>query len=165
MKTITLLVPFLVLGFVRLTAPQHQGESDGIDKRSYRLGGIGAFSEVVGGGVKKLALSSPMTSQEMDALMDEATKIAARNRVKLHRETDFLVTDLFPASVTEGKHVLLIYQDPVKEEYMALKAETEKLIADGKYEGEARLNIAREMGRLLSYSEERIEAMLVAAGT
>ena len=106
MKTITLLVPFLVLGFVRLTAPQHQGESDGIDKRSYRLGGIGAFSEVVGGGVKKLALSSPMRSQEMDALMDEATKIAARNRVKLHRETDFLVTDLFPASVTEGKHVL-----------------------------------------------------------
>ena len=160
MKILTLLVPFLVFGFASLTAAQHQGESDGIDKRSYRLGGIGAFSEVVGAGVKKLALSSPMTPQEMDALMDEAKKIAERNGVNLYRETDFLVTDLFPASVTEGKHVLLIYLDPVKEEYMALKAKKEKLIADQAYEGDARLEIARAMGRLLSYSEEKIEAML-----
>ena len=160
MMTKTFLVLLLVLGFASTTVAQHQGETDDIDRRSYRLGGIGAFSEVVGAGVKKLALSSAMTPEEMDALMDRAKKIADRNRVKLYRETDFLVTDLFPASVTEGKHVLLIYLGPVKDEYMALKAKKEKLIAGNAYEGEARREIAQEMGRLLSYKEEKIDSLL-----
>ncbi len=56
--------------------------------------------------------------------------------------------------------MLLIYLDPVKDEYRALKSRKQKLIDDGLYEGEARKEIAREMGRLLSYPEERIEAML-----
>ena len=56
--------------------------------------------------------------------------------------------------------MLLIYLDPIKDEYRALKARKQKLIDDGQYEGEARKEIAREMGRLLSYPEERIEAML-----
>ena len=34
--------------------------TDSIDQRSYRLGGIGAFAEMVGAGVKRLALSAPM---------------------------------------------------------------------------------------------------------
>jgi hypothetical protein len=70
------------------------------------------------------------------------------------------VTDLFPEEVTRGKHVMLIYLDPVKDEYMALKAEKQALIADGKYEGEARAEIARKMGRLLSYPEQHIERLL-----
>jgi hypothetical protein len=70
------------------------------------------------------------------------------------------VTDLFSEALTEGKHVLLIYLDPVKGEYMALKADKNALIEQGSYEGEARLDIARRMGRLLSYPEERIETML-----
>jgi hypothetical protein len=131
-----------------------------IDQRSYRLGGIGAFSEMVGVGLKKLALSSPMTPAEMDALMEDAERIARDNGVKIYRETDFLVTDLFSEALTEGKHVLLIYLDPVKGEYMALKADKNALIEQGSYEGEARLDIARRMGRLLSYPEERIETML-----
>ena len=160
MKTKTILVLFLVLGFASVSVAQHRGETDDIDLRSYRLGGIISFSEMVAAGVKKLALSSAMTPEEMDALMEGAKKIAERNGVKLHRETDFLVTDLFPASITEGKHVLLIYLDSVKDEYMALKARKEKLIADNAYQGEARLEIAREMGRLLSYKEDKIEGML-----
>ncbi len=133
---------------------------EGIDQRSYRLGGIGAFAEVVAVGVKKLALSAPMTPDEMDASMEEAQRIAEENGVKIYRETDFLVTDLFSEEVTRGKHVLLIYLDPVKDEYMALKAEKEALIAESKYEGEARREIARKMGRLLSYPEEHIERLL-----
>ena len=87
---------------------------------------------------------------------------AERTGIKLYRETDFLVTDLFPASVTEGKHVLLIYLDPIKDEYMALKARKERLLAAQAYEGEARLDIARGMGRLLSYQEDKIDAMLAS---
>ncbi len=43
---------------------------------------------------------------------------------------------------------------------MALKAEKETFVAEGTYEGEARREIAREMGRLLSYPEEHIERLL-----
>ena len=38
----------------------------------------------------------------------EAERIAANNGAEAFRENDFLVTDLFSASLTEGKHVLLI---------------------------------------------------------
>ena len=131
-----------------------------IDERSYQLGVIGGFAEVVGVGVKKLALSSAMSPDDMAGLREEAEKIVARNNAQCFLETNFLVTDLFPIEVTEGKHVLFIYLDPVKDEYMALKARKQQLIDDGEYEGEARKEIAREMGRLLSYPEERIEAML-----
>ena len=131
-----------------------------IDERSYQLGVIGAFAEVVGVGVKRLALSSPLSPEAMDALIEEAERIVERNDALSYRETDFLVTDLFPAEITEGKHVLLIYRDPVKDEYMALKDQKQQLIDAGRYEGEARKDIARGMGRLLSYPEERIEKML-----
>ena len=131
-----------------------------IDHRSYQLGVIGAFAEVVGAGVKRLALSSPMTPEVMDALIDDAETIIARNDAKAYRETDFLVTDLFPAEITEGKHVILIYNDPVLDEYMALKKRKQGLVDEGRYEGEARADIAREMGRLLSYPEERVDRML-----
>lgn len=131
-----------------------------IDPRSYNLGVIGGFAEVVGVGVKRLALSSPMPPAEMDALIDEAVKIIERNDAKAYRETDFLVTDLFPAELTEGMHVILIYNDPVLDEYMALKERKQKLVDEGRYEGEERKEIAREMGRLLSYPEARIEQML-----
>ena len=54
------------------------------------------------------------------------------------RETDFLVTDLYPADVAEGKHVLLIYTGDTLEQYLAIKADKARLIAAGEYEGEAR---------------------------
>lgn len=141
-------------------SPTVANEEPMIDQRSYQLGNIGTFAEVVNIGVKKLALSPALTPQEMDGLIEEAEKIIERNGAKHYREEDFLVTDLFPPEVTEGKQVILIYMDPVKDEYMALKAKKEALISEGKYEGEARKEIAREMGRLLSYPEERIETML-----
>lgn len=133
-----------------------------IDRRSYRLGGIDSFAEVVSIGIKKLALSSAMAPQEMDALVDDARRIAADNSVELYRETDFLVTDLFPASATQGKHVLLIYRGTAKDEYVALKQRKTELTATGKYTGKAREDIAREMGRLLSYPEAKIDEMLKA---
>lgn len=132
----------------------------GLDERSYQLGVIGAFSEVVSLGVKELALSSAMDPRDMDDLIDEARRIAAKNEVEIYREKDFLVTDLFPAAITEGKHVLLIYRGAVKEEYLALKEEKRALEQSGEYSGEARREIARKLGLLLSYPESRIEKML-----
>ena len=135
-----------------------------VDARSYRLGGIGAFSEMVGAGVKKLALSAALDPDEMDALVEDATRIAEENGAEIYRETDFLVTDLFPAELTDGKHVLVISSAETREEYMALKAEKVRLVEAGEYEGEARREVARSFGALLSYSQEKIEALLKAGG-
>jgi hypothetical protein len=151
---------------VAACAPTHRAGVEGvstvqrIDERSYQLGVIGAFAEVVSLGVKKLALSSAMDPREMDAVIEEAQRIAEKNGVEIYREDDFLVTDLFPETVTEGKHVLLIYRGSTKDEYLALKAEKRALEERGAYTGEARKEIARKMGRLLSYPESRIEEML-----
>jgi len=131
-----------------------------IDQRSYRLGSIGAFAEMVDAGVKRLALSAALEPGEMDALVEEAERIARDHKVELFRETDFLVTDLFSAELTEGKHVLLIYRGDTRQEYMEIKEEKLRLEGLGQYEGEARREIARRFGALLSYSDERIASLL-----
>jgi hypothetical protein len=131
-----------------------------VDQRSWNLGAIAAFSEMVEYGVKRLALGAPLLPAEMDALYEAATEIAQSHGVGLYRESDFLVTDLFSASLTEGKEVLLICNEDTYEEYQALKAEKRRLEAQGEYVGEARTEIARRFGRLLSYPEAHIEAEL-----
>lgn len=132
----------------------------GIDDRSYQLGIMGGFSEVVRLGVKTLALSEVMSPEEMDGVMDDAMVIAERNKVEMWRETDFLVTDLFPANVAEGKHVLLIYTGDTLDKYLAIKSDKATLVAAGNYAGEAREDIARRFGHLLSYSDAIIDDLL-----
>ena len=136
----------------------HPGST--IDKRSYNLGAIGAFAEMVGADVKKLGLSSPLTPKEMDVLIDDAKSIAERNGAKIYCEEDFLVTDLFPKELTQDKHVLLIYTGSTKDDYFALKSKKRKLVETGKYKGAAREAIARGMGKLLSYSDRKIDSLL-----
>jgi hypothetical protein len=131
-----------------------------IDQRSYNLGILGGFSEVVKLGVKKLALSEVMSPAEMDAMMDDAMVIAKRNEVQMWRETDLIVTDLYPADVALGKDVLLIYTGDTIDEYLALKKEKAALAAAGKYRGVAREKIARQFGRLLSYPENVIDDLI-----
>jgi hypothetical protein len=110
--------------------------------------------------VKKLALSEVMSPAEMDAMMDDALEIAQRNEVQMWRETDLIVTDLYPADVALGKDVLLIYTGDTIDEYLALKKEKTALAAAGKYRGVAREKIARRFGRLLSYPENVIDDLI-----
>lgn len=133
-----------------------------IDPYSYNLGIIGAFSELVNVGVKKLALSEALPPEEMDQLADEAEKIAERNHVKLHRENDLIVTWLFPAEVAVGKDVFLIYNGSTKDEYFALKEEVKNLEASGKYSDSARLEISIRFGKMLSYPQPKIDELIAA---
>ena len=148
---------------VLLTTPlmtQTREDSPAINQRSYNLGIMGGFAEVVRLGVKKLALSEVMSPEEMDDVMEDAMVIAKRNQVQMWRETDFLVTDLYPADVAAGKHVLLIYTGDTLDQYLAIKADKSRLVAAGEYEGAAREEIARRFGRLLSYPESVIDELL-----
>ena len=138
-------------------AEESSNMNNQIDQRSYRLGGLSSFAEMVRVGVKTLALSAAMTPEEMDALVDEAERIAQEEGVLLYRETDLIVTDLFPADVALGKHVLLIYKGTTLDEYLALKQRRSELQESGTYEGEARRDIARQFGKLLSYPDTIIE--------
>ena len=131
-----------------------------IDQRSYTLGGLSTFAEMVRVGVKTLALSAAVTPEEMDDLVEDAERIAREEGVMLYRETDLIVTDLFPADVAAGKHVLLIYQGATLDEYLALKQRKSELVASGSYAGEARRDIARQFGILLSYPNAVVEEMI-----
>lgn len=131
-----------------------------IDQRSWEIGVITAFAEIVDVGVKKLAISGTMPRAEVESLWEEATKIANENQVSLYREPELLVSDLFPADVAKGKEVLLIYKASTLEEYMALKREKALLVKSGRYTGKAREGIARQFGRLLSYPESGIDVLL-----
>ena len=131
-----------------------------IDDRSYQLGIMGGFSEVVKLGVKTLALSEVMSPAEMDDILDDALVVAKRNGVEMWREADFLVTDLYPADVAAGKHVLLIYTGDTLDQYLAIKTDKAELVSTGKYSGAAREEIARRFGRLLSYPESVIDDLL-----
>ncbi len=115
---------------------------------------------MIGAGVKKLALSAAMPPEEMDALINEARAIAERNGAEVYLEEEFLVTDLFPADITDGMQVLLIYRGLTLQEYLDLKERKRLLVESGSYEGTARAEIAREMGRLLSYPEDKITSLL-----
>ena len=131
-----------------------------IDSRSFNLGIIAAFAEIVGAGVKTLALSEVLSPAEAYALEAEAGRIAQRNGVLIHREPDLLVTDLFPADVAKDKHVFLIYKGTTLEDYRRLKEDKARLEREGRYDAAARRSVAERFGRLLSYPPSRIGALL-----
>ena len=131
-----------------------------IDQRSYTLGGLSTFAEMVRVGVKTLALSAAVTPEEMDGLVEDAERIAQEEGVMLYREPELIVTDLFPADVAVGKHVLLIYKGATLDEYLALKQRKSELVASGSYTDDARRDMARQFGKLLSYPDANIEELI-----
>jgi len=150
-------------GFLIMVAGQNStGEEyqQPVDRYSYNLGILGGFAEVVKLGVKTLALSEVMTAEEMDRMMHDAQVVAARNGVKLYRESDLLVTDLYPANVATGKDVLLIYTGTTLHTYLAIKADKAALLAQNAYNAAAREEIARRFGRLLSYPDSVIDELI-----
>ncbi len=132
------------------------------DQNCIHVGGFSAFSEIVGLGVKTMALSAAMLPGEMDIFMPDAERIAEREGVEIYREPELLVTDLFPAEVTAGKHVILIYQGSTLNEYLALKEEKAALVKAGIYSGKPREEIARKFGKLLSYPDAAINEKLAS---
>jgi len=149
------MLPLLALAQDRSYTPSRIGED------CFRLGAAAAFSEMVRFGVKKLALSSAVSPQEMSIVEDELRRTIAEQDVQAYLETDLIVTDLFPEDIAEGKHLMLIYKGNSLDEYLALKEKKNALVRTGKYSGQARKDIAREFGRLLSYPESTIEEKIM----
>lgn len=129
-------------------------------QHEYELGGVGAFSEMINAGVKRMAFSAPMAPADMDGFLELAIQTAAKHQVEIYRESQFEDSDLFPEGIAEGKDVLVLYQGNTLDAYLKWKADKARLIQSKQYNGEARQSIARRLGRLLSYSPRKINHLL-----
>ena len=100
------------------------------------------------------------TEEERDSFLPEFDKLCENYDVHYYVENEAFLTDLFPLSLNRGKFNVIFYQDDLAlREYLDLKAEKEKAIADGKY-ADCREDIARRYGKLLSYTYEGIQRLL-----
>ncbi len=134
---------------------------DKLDRRSYNLGMIYAFAEVVGSGVKRLGLSPPLTEEEYESVIDDTRLIADEYGVTLHTDRDFLETLLFNPEYTRGRIVIhLADSGETLDEYLRLKERKRRLEEAGELTRAKEEEIARGLGALLSYSEEAIERLL-----
>lgn len=123
-------------------------------------GQVETFAEMVKSGVKPLALSPPLSSQEMDLFFPEAKRIAEQYEIELYREADLIETGLFSDSLIDSKEVLILYKGNGLRSYQALKSEIELAKSSGTYTGNQKIEFSRRFGRLLGYPVERINELL-----
>jgi hypothetical protein len=136
-------------------------DSGVLDQRSYQLGMVYAFAEMVGSGVKRLALSPALTEDQFEDIVEDVRLIAEEYGLVLHVDRDFLETKLFSPEYTRGKIVIhLAAERATIDEYEALKERKRGNLVAGTLTEEADLEIARGLGRLLSYSEESVQSLL-----
>jgi len=157
MKYISSLIFFALFFGCQSDTPNSNNKMNHYD---YELGVIASFSEMVAADVKQLALSSPMSPKDMDEFIVEAEKVAAKYDVAVYRESDLIITNLFPADVAKDKEVLVLYKGNTKDAYLQLKADKAKLEKAGTYDKKASIDISRRFGRLLSYSPKKINQLL-----
>jgi hypothetical protein len=132
-----------------------------LDKRSYDLGMVFAFTECVASGVKKIGLSPPQTEEEFKNIIDEIKTIAHEFRVTIYVDRDFLETLLFDPDYTRDKIVIHIAENQrVIDEYLALKRKKKLHESRGTLTREIKENITYNLGKLLSYSDEAIEQLI-----
>ncbi len=139
------------------------GQDQPIDRLSFELGMINCFAEMVAAGVKRLAISPPLTPGDYERLREASEEIVHRSGIRSHLEKSLLITALQSADFTRGKWSVLYYRDPeTLETYLALKRKKARLEESGQYDAAAEREISAEFMRLLSYPEETIGAKLAA---
>ncbi|MCL2377598.1 MAG: hypothetical protein FWC77_00570 [Defluviitaleaceae bacterium] len=126
----------------------------GFDEKSFMLGMIEAFSEMVAQNVKPLALGPIMEQSQWGALKNASDAITARFNIKSYVEMPLMSSDLAPDEALEGKIVVLYYKhDEVLSNYLNLKAESEGLKASGSYDAAARKRLSISLRKLLGYAD------------
>ncbi len=127
---------------------------------SEQLGAFEVFAEMVQSEVKPMALSHPMSREEMDLFFPEAEKIAAEFGVKILREPELIETSLFSSEAVKDKEVILIYIGNSLSAYENLKQEIENLKVKNEFGGPNKEALSRRFGRLLGYPVSRINSLL-----
>ena len=131
----------------------------------YHVGAVSGLGETIKYDLKKIGLSAPMTEEVINTYEPIFQHAIERQGIKYYRESDFLVTDMFPEERTNGNILLVLYKDDeVLEAYFEVKKYKQKLIDDGIYDLAARREVATRFGKLLSYHDEQIEFFLKRSG-
>jgi hypothetical protein len=135
-----------------------------IDMRSFQLGMINCFVEMVACGVKQLALSPPLSPEDYGELAKASDDIVRNFGVQSYLEKSLLVTDLQTDDFTRDKWSVLYYKDTgTLDAYLELKGKKEQLVKEGRYDKAARTDVSSSFMRLLSYPEDVIEEKLSQA--
>lgn len=123
---------------------------------SFRHGVIDAFSEIVRAGVKKIAFSHATNSLELfNNDLYHAHACAKKYNIYYYIEENLIETCLFHNS---GRYVIILYSNKQDiEDYLKLK---EEIFNQKNPTLDQQIKFGKELGRLLSYSNERIEAMI-----
>ncbi|MFO7890928.1 MAG: hypothetical protein R6V04_11380 [bacterium] len=140
-------------------------KSFNIDKTSFQLGMINCFVEMVACGVKRLALSPPLISDDYKKIAPYSDRIVQEFGVKSYLEKALLVTKLQSPEFTKGKWSILYYKtDEVIEKYLILKIKKINLEKENKYDQKKAREISKEFMKLLSYPDEVIEEKISGSG-
>lgn len=132
-----------------------------IDTYSFQLGMINCFVEMVACGVKRMAISPPLTPDEYARVEAAAAKIVQEFGTMSHLEKSLLVTDLQTEEFTRGKWAVLYFRNQeTLDDYFALKARKRTLEEAGRYGEQERKDVSREFMQLLSYPDDVIDAKL-----
>jgi hypothetical protein len=144
--------------------PQVAAIVPNFDVMSFMAGTNLSASEAVGMGVKKLALSSPYSDEQLGVMMKVTEYSSERFSTVYLPEPNLLESKLFPRDIARGKTVVLIAHDQsVLDEYASLKELKRESDANGNPE-DMELEIAKRFGRLLSYDEAAIERLIANNG-
>ena len=135
---------------------QHAHEFE--ENMDFRNGVNDAFCEIVRAGVKKLALSHATDDEEIFSKeFHSAYQCVKKYNIKMYVEEDLIETLLFDIS---GCKVIIFYSEEKDiEDYIALK---HAIRHNNNPTLEDKKGYARELGRLLSYSSQRIEDMIAS---
>lgn len=132
-----------------------------IDRLSFEIGMINCFVEMVACGVKKLALSPPLSPDDYEKIKPWSEKIVAGFGMKTWLEKSLIATDLQSDEFIAGKWVILYYKtDDVLTSYKALKEKRLKIDENKISEREALKALSKKFMQLLSYPEDVIKQKL-----
>ncbi len=132
-----------------------------IDRYSFELGMINCFAEMVAVGVKRLALSPPLTPDDYAIVGPLSDQIVQGFGIRSRLETSLLVTDLQSADFTKGKWSILYFKtEDVLRAYEELKTSASEMEQSGIYTDKNRRAISRRFMELLSYPPDVIDAKL-----
>ena len=122
----------------------------------FRHGVIDAFCEIVRAGVKRIAFSQATNNLESFAKdLKHAHACAKKYNIFYYIEEDLFETCLFKNS---GRYVIIFYSNKQDiDDYLKLK---EEIKTNKTPTLDQRKAYGKELGRLLSYSQERIDAMI-----
>jgi len=126
-------------------------------QKNSSLSAFEVYCEMVANDAKPMALHNPMASLQVDKIWNDLQEIAEKYQVQLFRENDFPVSMLFPAELTKGKTVVVIYKGHRLKQYEQWKADLQE--DDGTDLSKSKA-LARRFGRLMGYGSAGINDLL-----